>query len=226
MNIPPDARGVSRARGGNTQGSSVAPVLQRLLLACSIVGAVLFNTIYLINGAIRPGYDSLRIPISSLEAGPHGWIQITNFIVFGVFSLGFAMGLRMALARGVGAVLAPALEVLVGVGLIGDGVFTQDPLHTLCDILTFTAAVGVCVVLAVRFAHDSRWRGWTAYSLTTAALTIACLIAFGIAMSHHGYAGLFERLAVVIRSVWVILLTARVLSGVGLAPQSRNRIGV
>ena len=220
VNTPSQARGAAQARETNGQASPRAPVIQRLLLACSIVGALLFNGSYLITGALRPGYDSLRIPISSLEAGPQGWVQITNFIIFGVFSLGFAVGLRMALARGFGAMLAPLLEILVGVGLIGDGVFTQDPLHTACDILTLSAAVGVCIVLAIRFRHDSRWRGWTAYSLATAVLTIACLVAFGVAMSHHGYAGLFERLAVIIRSVWVILLTARVLAGVGLAPQS------
>ncbi|HUY77992.1 MAG TPA: DUF998 domain-containing protein [Ktedonobacterales bacterium] len=222
VNTPPQARGAAQARETNGQAAPRAPVIQRFLLACSIVGALLFNGTYLITGAIRPGYDSLRIPISSLEAGPQGWIQITNFIVFGVFSLGFAVGLRMALARGIGAILAPLLEVLVGVGLIGDGLFTQDPLHTACDILTFTAAVGVCIVLAVRFVHDSRWRGWTAYSLATVVLTIACLVVFGAAMSHHGYAGLFERLAVIIRSAWVILLTVRVLMGVGLAPQSEG----
>src|SRR5579863_6085784 len=84
VNTPPPVHDPSQAGEANGRVSSQAPVIQRLLLACSIVGALLFNGTYLITGALRPGYDSLRIPISSLEAGPQGWIQITNFIVFGV----------------------------------------------------------------------------------------------------------------------------------------------
>ena len=206
-------RSAGRSRNASDAGG------QRLLLACGVVGPVLFILAFLIEGLTRPGYSSLTQTISSLEAGPLGWMQQANFIVFGLLMAGFAAGLRLALVPGIGSLWGPLLEGVVALGLIGDGIFTQDPLHTLCDIVTFTAAMGVCFVLARRFAADARWRGWAAYSIATALLMVVCLIAFGINLRHHGDAGLFERLAVLVRSLWTVLFVARLLTGTSLAPR-------
>jgi hypothetical protein len=198
-------------------------VVQRLLLACGVVGPVLFNVTYLIEGVSRPGYNSLILPISALEAGSLGWIQDANFIVFGLLIGCFAVGLRKAFIRGFGAVVVPLLEGFVMLGLIGDGIFTRDPLHTACDILTFTAAVATSLVCARRFAGDPRWRGWAAYSIATAILAVIFLILFGVAMTHNGPAGLFEKLATLIRSIWTFLLAIRLLIRPGsLLPQEET----
>ncbi|HEV7214556.1 MAG TPA: DUF998 domain-containing protein [Chloroflexota bacterium] len=205
-----------RGDGVRTRSGSTA---RRFLLACGIVGPPLFIVAFLVEGVTRAGYNGLTQPISSLEAGPLGWMQQVNFLVFGLLIACFAVALRMALIQGIGSFWGPLLEGFVALGLVGDGIFTQDPLHTIWDVVTFTAAMGVCFVLARRFATDARWRGWATYSIATAVLMVLCLVLFGGNLRHHGDAGLFERLAVLVRSLWTVLFIARLLRGTGFSPQ-------
>ena len=159
-------------------GISAAPesVIQRLLLACGVVGPIFFTATYLIEGALHPGYDMVRQPISNLELVTNGWTQSANFIIFGLLIVCFAFGLRKELVRGVGATWIPLLQGLVALGLIISGVFVHDPLHTSGDILSFSALVVSCFV----FAMDTRWRGWATYSIVTGVLVLLFVIAFGV----------------------------------------------
>ena len=209
----------------NRLAATPPSVVQRLLLACGVVGPVLFIVTFLIEGVTRPGYNSLVFPVSALESGPLGWIQVANFIVFGFFIGGFAVGLRKALVGGIGVIWLPLLEGVVALGLLGDGIFTHDPLHTVCDVVTFTSALVVCIIFARRFAGDSRWRGWATYSIVTGILLVVFLTTFGVAMTHHGPAGLFEKLAILVRAIWTILLAARLLVRPGrLSPQEEIQL--
>src|SRR5512133_3428564 len=54
-----------------------------IFLACGIVAGPLFFLLFTIAGLLRPGYDPLRHPVSSLEFGPQGWVQALNFIATG-----------------------------------------------------------------------------------------------------------------------------------------------
>ena len=44
----------------------------RGLLACGVVGAPLFVVAFLVEGATRPGYDLVRVRVSSMALGPDG----------------------------------------------------------------------------------------------------------------------------------------------------------
>jgi hypothetical protein len=68
-----------------------------LLLWCGAAGAPLFVIAFLIEGATRPGYNPVRLPISLLSLGDLGWTQTANFILDGVLMLGFAVGLGRSL---------------------------------------------------------------------------------------------------------------------------------
>lgn len=61
-------------------------VVHRLLLTCGVVEPVLFNGAYLVEGATRPVYDAWRQAASALSLGDGGWMQIANFIVFGLLT--------------------------------------------------------------------------------------------------------------------------------------------
>ena len=51
-----------------------------LLLTGGALGGLLFTAVYLVEGATRPGYDALVLPISALSLGPGGWVQQANFV--------------------------------------------------------------------------------------------------------------------------------------------------
>ena len=224
MNVPPHQDNMNPYNGVSGLVATSPSIIQRLLLACGIVGPVLFIVTFIIEGATRPGYNSLLLTVSALENGPLGWIQVVNFIVFGLFIAGFAIGLRNALVAGFGATWLPLFEGLVALGLVGDGIFTHDPLHTVCDILTFTSALIVCIIFARRVAGDSRWRGWAIYSIVIGILLVVLLTAFGVSMSHHGPAGLFEKLAILVRAIWTVLLAARLLASPGRLSPRKGRV--
>jgi hypothetical membrane protein len=195
-------------------------VTQTLLLSSGILGSIIFTATYLIEGALHPGYDLMRQTISSLELVSNGWTQQVNFIVFGLFISCFAVGIHKELSGGFGATMFPILQGLVALGLVISGIFIHDPLHTIGDYISFLSIVIGFLVIARRFAQEPHWGiGWAVYSIVSAILVMGFLAAFGTALSHDGPAGLFERLAVLVRSIWTILFAGRLLTGTRLSPQ-------
>ncbi|KAA9373687.1 DUF998 domain-containing protein [Microbispora cellulosiformans] len=101
----------------------VDAMIDRLLLTCGLVAGPLFTAAYLTEGALRPHYRSLRHPVSSLAIGDRGWIQTVNFLVGGLLSLAFAVGLWRAGPSHWGASLVGGWAI----GLLCAGIFRTDP---------------------------------------------------------------------------------------------------
>lgn len=204
--------------------------VERGLIACGIAGPVLFNIVYLLEGAFRPGYDALRMPVSALSLSSEGWMQVANFVGFGLLICAFAVGLGKLLAPGPARIWAPGLQVLTGIGLIAAGVFVQDPgqgypvgvaqpaipslhgsIHLLATVVVFNARLLWMIVMAFRLRTDRRWRGFSpALGVATVAL-MGFLGAFGAVLSTGGPAGLFERLATVSASILTVAIATRIL---------------
>ena len=84
-----------------------------------IIGPALFTASFLVQEAFRRGeYDPLAEPVSALEAGPNGWIQQINFVVFGLLTIAFSVGLHRGMRPIRGGIAGPALLFLSGVGLL------------------------------------------------------------------------------------------------------------
>lgn len=199
--------------------STTAPrsSIQIALLMTGAIAGVLFITSFLVLGAVASNYDPMRDTISALEFTDVGIAQRLNFIIFGLLLVCFAFGLRNELHKGRAALLVPFFQLLSGVAVIGDGLFAHNPLHMTCDLIAFNSTIAVLFLFAWRFWGDARWRGWATYSIVTALAMTGFLTAFGIANSHGGPAGAFEKLATVIRTPWSILLVGRFLRGARLS---------
>jgi hypothetical protein len=203
---------IRRVAGGGLDGRAL-PVRAWLLLAAGTAGGLVFTGIYLAEGATRAGYRVLAQPISALSLGPGGWVQQLNFIVFGVLVCLSAAGWRTALAPGRGVSAFPVLHAVAGVGLMMDGLFTQDPsggyppgtragvatahgqLHTLFAVITITALASGCFVLAARFAAEPGWRRWAVFATAAGVAAVMFIAAFGATGGHGGLAGFWERAA-------------------------------
>lgn len=200
------------------------------LIACGTLGGVLFTMVYLIEGATRPGYVAWQQAISALSLGPGGWVQQVNFVVFGLLTICSLFGWRRALAPGPAAVWYPILKGVSGVGLIMDGVFSQDPVpgypvgatlgaptthavvHTLFAVVAITAIALGDFVLARRFAWEPRWRAWMLPAVVTGVLTIVFIALFGASGAHGGIAGIYERLSTGVNSLLSIAILARLVA--------------
>lgn len=186
---------------------------QRFQLSLSawagIVGPVLFTAGFLAQEAFRRDeYNPVAEVVSALEAGPHGWIQQVNFVVFGVLTLAFAVGLHRGLERTRAGIAGPALLFVSGVGLLLAAAFplredaagvTYDPGgHFVAGITFFlTSAVGL-IVLSRRVARDPRWRSLAAYTLGAGVLALIGFVAMPVLVIPddaplHDWAGLIQR---------------------------------
>jgi hypothetical protein len=147
------------------------------LLLIGLVGSVAFNATILIDGFLRPGYDWLRQPLSALALGPGGWVQVANFIGFGILGCVTAFAWRATLAPGIGATWYPRLRGAGRLGLHrrrpvhprsrrrlprrcrGSGNPTSHALvHNLASYVSLIVTVAELVILARRFAHEPGWR--------------------------------------------------------------------
>ena len=210
----------------------------RFLIACGAIGPLLFIIVLLIEGATRPGYSVWHNYGSSLSLSDQGWMQIANFLVCGLLTLGFAIGLRQVLRTGRGSVWGPLLLGIFSMALIVAGLFVTDPslgyppgthgggpqtlhgtIHGLAGLVAFSALALASFVMARRFAGDPNWKGWALFSIVTGAVVIVFFIASTTvsALDESGVlpgspTGLFQRIAIIAGWGWIALLAIRLLS--------------
>jgi len=203
------------------------------LLRAGLAAGPLFVASFLLQGALRDGYDPLRHPVSSLALGPAGWVQTVTFLVAGVLTVVFAAGLRRSLKPGPGAAAGPLLITVWGVGLVGAGVFVTDPVsgypagtppvpdrpswHGLLHDMVFglpgfVGFAAAMLVLAYAFARRGA-PGWALYSgVSGAAFVVLFLLASAGFAQHSPWvssAGLLQRLTVGVGWLWLTALAVR-----------------
>jgi hypothetical membrane protein len=208
-------------------------VRTRTLLTCGAIAGPLFTVAWLIEGATRADYSPLRHPVSSLALGEFGWTQVANFVVTGLLTLAFAVGLRRALRPLGGSTWGPLLVAAYAIGLIGAGLFLTDPvsgcppgtpdmleysvngaLHDLFSALTFLGLPAAAFVFARRFAGWGQ-RGWAIYSAVTglafATGFVLTSVGFSQAPGWVEVAGLMQRITITVGWTWLTLLAVHLL---------------
>ena len=190
------------------------PGLARSLTPCGAIGAGIFVGVFLVDGAVHPGYDPVRDTVSELALGPWGWVQVANFLVTGVLMIAFAVGLAWTLRSGRAYRWTPRLIAAFGTGLVLAGVFVTDPvpaetpswhgrLHLAASLLAFGALTAVCFVVARRFP-DRRW-AW--YSRATGVALPVLFVAMGAGPAAT--TGLLQRAAIIVGWSWLAAISLR-----------------
>jgi hypothetical membrane protein len=201
----------------------------KVLLAAGVAGCLLFIVVFLIEGALRPGYDPMKHPVSSLSIGESGWIQRANFIISGGLILVFSLGLRFLLNPDRIPAKGPFIFLLSAIGLIGAGIFTTDPvygypedmplftaqfttrghLHDLFSLLFFVNIPVACFVFRRRFILMNKMR-LASYSKLTAIVMLLFFVLAGAGFKQTPglmeVAGLLQRLSIILGLVWVAVL--------------------
>ena len=200
-----------------TTTSATTTDLTRTLLGAGVVAGPLFVGIAAVQAFTRTGFDLRRHPLSMLSLGEYGWIQVTNFIVAGVLSLLFAVGVSRRLSTGLGSTWAPRLLALFGAGLVIGGIFTADPalgfppgapagyperlsahgmIHAFAPPLAFLSIIGACLITARRFAAEGLRRA----AVLTRVIAVACFV-LGIPVGPGFSVRLF--LAIALAFAWI-----------------------
>jgi hypothetical protein len=220
------------------QSNTATNIMQRrLLLICGIIAGPLFTVSWFVQGLTRPGYDPMRYAISSLSVGEFGWLQITTFIITGLLFVAFSIELRRALQGPSGTIWGPLLIGLLGIGLIGSGVFVTDPLngypsgtpiiptehttpgilHDLFGVPVFLGLPITCIVFARFFKrqNESHW-AWYSYlsGIGMFAVFFVARLGFRLLPTYPDLAasfGLLQRITITIGFAWLTLLAVYML---------------
>lgn len=168
--------------------------------------------------------------MSKPSNGDQGWIQIGNFLVAGVLFIAFAAGLRrmLPLTNRRSAVWGPRLIAVFGVGMVGAGVLSADPVdgfppgtpigpptgiswhgmaHFLFGTIAFLALIGACFVLARHFA-GTRQTSWAVLNAATGTAFLAAWISVLVLQGARA-ANVALAVAIAVALVYTSLLAAQ-----------------
>lgn len=112
-------------------GASCSPAARvtRSLLGYGVLAGPFYILVVLAQALLRSGFDLAHDDVSLLSNGAYGWVQRVNFGLTGLMVIACAIGMQRALSGGRAAAWAPRLLGLYGVGLIGAGIFSADPMN-------------------------------------------------------------------------------------------------
>ena len=151
--------------------------------------------------------------MSALEAGPYGWVQQVNFVVFGVLTLIFAVGMHRGMQPSRRGIVGPALLAVSGVALLLAAAFplrqdaagrVYDPGgHIVAGSAFFAASAVGLVILSRRIAADPAWSGLARWTL---AAGLTCVVGFVVMRfvaipeeaPLHEWVGLLQRATILL----------------------------
>jgi hypothetical membrane protein len=179
---------------------------------------ILFTLLVIIESLLRPGYSQIHIEISYLGIGPYSIIQNTNFIISGLLSIAFAIGLGLSLSAQTRQRIKKIIEVLMiifgvgvtfaGISLILVSIFTTDYvfyiIHLLATFIAFFTIIITQLLIwwALRRTKNITWGYYPKFSLLTGLLSIIMLIIFLYTITNP-FQGLTERLFIIVPFIWI-----------------------
>jgi hypothetical membrane protein len=133
-------------------------------------------------------YDPVAEVVSALEAGPGGWVQQVNFMVFGLLTIAFVVGLRPTRWGFIG----PSLLVLSGMALVW-------PQRSRC---ARTPPALPTTLVCTSWAAP-RFRHLAGYVLAAGITGVALFVLMGVFVVPedaplHAWAGLAQRIVIVV----------------------------
>jgi hypothetical membrane protein len=194
-----------------------------------LAGPILFTLTFLAQEAFRRAeYSPIAEPVSALEAGPNGWLQQVNFVVFGLLMFAFAVGLHRGLAPSRLGSLGPLLLAVASIGLLlaaalplredAAGV-TYDPSgHFIAGITFFSSTSLAMLVLSRRLRKDPQFRTLATYTAVCGMLALLAFIVMGrFAIPDgaplHEVAGLIQRIIILLVTFPCLVVLALRLRG-------------
>jgi hypothetical membrane protein len=181
---------------------------QKSLLRCGAAGAASFVLIFLVNDAVKPGYEPIPDHVSEAAIGPGGWVQIANFLIAGTLIAASSVAVSRAVNTWTGR-----LVLLFGVSLALAGVFVSDPVpsnistwqgttHDIVSVVAFASLTAACFT-ARRWRPTTRWRWYCVLS----GLAVPALLVISGGVS--GTAGVWQRLTIIVGWTWLAVLATR-----------------
>jgi hypothetical protein len=201
-----------------------------------MIGSALFVVVFLIEGWIRPGYSPLDEYVSALSIGPRGWIQIANFILFGLLLFAFSRGVAVNFHDGKASRWGLILLSITAACYFFSGPFVMDPagtaladstlhgtVHGILGGLVFVMMPIIIFIYWRRFRVDPKWQFLQVWSLVLGIICAVDDIIFTIVSKSPDllaavkpWIGLIQRSVLVPFMLWVFIFA------LGMLRQNRH----
>ena len=190
-----------------------------------MLGAALFVAVFSLEGLLRPGYNALSSYVSALSLGPRGWVQVTNFLVFGLLFFIFSRGLAGEFRSGKASRGGINLLTVISFCFFFSGPFVMDPggtpinqvsvhgtIHGILGAIAFMLMPISIFVFLRRFRTDPNWAALRGWSLGLGSLSAAGLVVLSVVTkspqfqtSFAGWFGLIQRTLIIPFMAWVFV---------------------
>ena len=168
------------------------PLLSALALA-GIAGPIIFAVVALMHSLLREDQSLWEHPVSALAAGPSGWIQNVNFLLFGSFMIAYAKGLHLGVRSSRWGLVSVGFLVLSGIRVMWGG------------LLPATDATSSFDENRLLHIPGFRWKSLTTYALLSGIAMLVLIVVGGALVRPpgsplHAWFGLFQW---VLLAVWL-----------------------
>jgi hypothetical protein len=202
---------------------------RQLAAWAGMIGPTLFVAVFTLEGWLRPGYNPLGMYVSELSLGSRGWIQVVNFIIFGVLFLVFTRGVAAEFQDGKASRAGPILLTIIAISFLVSGPFVMDPastppnqmsfhgtLHGIFGGIVFSLMPISCFVFLRRFREDPKWQSLQRWTLAAGTIIAAAVVLLSVATKlpvaqnvFHEWFGLIQRTALVPYMIWQFTFALR-----------------
>jgi hypothetical membrane protein len=170
---------------------------------------------------LPPHSNAVTLAESDLAVGPYGYLMTANFVVRGLLSFCFLVGLTAATRIGsrsrAGVALLGAwavgafLRAIFPTGIGTTGSTLHGRLHLVIALIAFVAAAVALVLLSRQFRAEKRLRAFASPATILSILSILSLVAFLLAtpvpfLLRHAY-GLLERIFIGLVLFWMLVVS-------------------
>ena len=195
---------------------------RKLLYLCGMLVPIVYISMYIIGGALRPGYSHLSDSVSELlsPGAPNksllDILNITFALLYTLFGIGvFQFVMKSGQANLVGYIGA-GLIIAVGLASIGSAIFPQDATGAPPTLagrlhLVFVFAVQIpgailsTLLMGIWFRQTGFFPGFATYSFISAGIIVLTGVLAGPAMGTP-IMGLVERISALAVHQWIFVL--------------------
>jgi len=190
-----------------------------------ILGPLLFVGIFTLEGWLRPGYNLRTTYVSDLSIGPRGWVQMVNFVLFGVLLLIFTRVVAAEFRSGKASRGGLILLTILACCYLASGPFVTDPMGTPLNQVSihgtihgiFGAIVFLCMPISIfvylgRFRIDPKWQSLQGWTLLLGTISAAGVLLLTISTKFpdlqyffKDWVGLIQRTAIVPFMLWLFI---------------------
>lgn len=187
---------------------------RRFGAACGVAVPLVMWTALLVFGLSRPGFNLLTKPASLLgQVGTpnQALFNLTYFILSGLLTVFFAIGLYSALADWMPGKVGAALMGVAGLSLMLSGVVAMTPqspwltgLHSAVGVPLLLGIPPALFLIGRALGRDRQWHGFAWLAVRLALASGVLVVAYVLAPKGSIVDGLFQRTYQALLTPWFI----------------------